>query len=240
MLIELLSPGNYISFNIKLANVIGLHSAIYLSELLNINEKAIRKNKITKDAFILDREYIRNRTTLSIEEQFVIEKTLFKIGILKQCESSNSIQLDITALTSIMMSADEDLLRDITKIVDLKKNSKQSKAEKINLELKTNIITTNPKLRAAYYEWIDAVQSKDGFLHKKAVTSAQSLLEETCKNNTEEAIKILEIATINGYRDMAWAVNNYKKNYRPVYTVKQPIQQQVPNTVRKRLDDEVF
>ena len=211
MLLELLSPGNYISFNIKLANVVGLQSAIYLSELLNINEKAVRKKKITNDSFILDREYIKTRTTLTIEDQLNIEKTLIKIGILKQCENPNAVQLDISMLTSIMMSPDEDLLQNVTKLADLRKAGKQTKGEKINLELKSSVITPNPKLRVAYYEWIDAIQAKDGFLHKKAVTSAQSLIEETCKNNVDEAVKILEIATISGYRDMAWAISNYKK-----------------------------
>ena len=46
MLLDLLSSSNQLSFNIKVAQLVGLHSAVYLSELMAINEKAIRKNKI--------------------------------------------------------------------------------------------------------------------------------------------------------------------------------------------------
>ena len=44
MLVELLSQSNYQSFNIKLAQLLGLESAIYLSALIDINEKANGKN----------------------------------------------------------------------------------------------------------------------------------------------------------------------------------------------------
>ena len=46
MLIELLSFSNYGSYNVKLANVLGLETAVYLSEIMNINERALRKNKL--------------------------------------------------------------------------------------------------------------------------------------------------------------------------------------------------
>ena len=46
MLIDLINTSNYVSYNIKLAQLLGLKEAIYLSELLNINDKAIRKNEI--------------------------------------------------------------------------------------------------------------------------------------------------------------------------------------------------
>ena len=39
MLIELLSSSNYVNFNIKLAQILGLKPAIYLSQIMDINEK---------------------------------------------------------------------------------------------------------------------------------------------------------------------------------------------------------
>ena len=39
MLIELLSLSNYGHFNVKLANALGLHTAIYLNIITDINEK---------------------------------------------------------------------------------------------------------------------------------------------------------------------------------------------------------
>ena len=66
MLIQLLSQSNYGSFNITVAHMLNLETAVYLSELMNINEKALRKNKLDDNQFILDRKYITERTTISV------------------------------------------------------------------------------------------------------------------------------------------------------------------------------
>ena len=46
MLIDLLSANNYVNYNIKVAELVGLHPAIYLSELMNIQSKAEKKNML--------------------------------------------------------------------------------------------------------------------------------------------------------------------------------------------------
>ena len=109
MLLDLLSMDNYASYNIKVAQIFGLHPAIYLNELLNINEKAVRKSKITGEAtFTIDRAYIEKRTTLTRAEQIKIDETFKEIGLLKVDESNqNVMSLDITTLTSIMSEGKE-------------------------------------------------------------------------------------------------------------------------------------
>ena len=67
MLIELLSQSNYISVNIKLAKIFGVEGAIYISEILNIYDKAVRKNKVEDKFFTLDREYFEERTTFDLK-----------------------------------------------------------------------------------------------------------------------------------------------------------------------------
>ena len=53
MLIDLLSNANLVSYNYKVAQLFGLHTAIYLAELLNINDKAIKKNKLSEGYFAI-------------------------------------------------------------------------------------------------------------------------------------------------------------------------------------------
>ena len=72
MLIDLLSTSNYVSYNIRLAELLGLHAAIYLSELMNINDKAIRKNKLNDNYFKLKREYITSRTTFDVKTFLIV------------------------------------------------------------------------------------------------------------------------------------------------------------------------
>lgn len=217
MLIELLSMSNYGNYNIKVAQILGLETAVYLNELMNINEKAVRKNKITDNCFIIDRKYIESRTTLNTERQQELEVNLIKLGILEH-SSNDNINLNITALTSILAAPDEDL-KAITKIAKKTKaaNSKTAKQEAIINSLKGSIVTTNEELINAYGEWIEAVVAKVNWMSKKAVTSAQAVIDEFSNRNLDVALKVLEIATINGYADMTWAIKSYKRNYNVSY-----------------------
>ena len=244
MLIELLRSSNYVNFNVKLAQILGLKPAIYLSQIMDINEKALRKNKIDNNFFTIDRKYIENRTTLTSDEQVSIEKDLLNIGILeKNSEKKNAISLNITVLTSIMMTPDEDLIKDISSLSKGKK--KKTKSEVIEQNLKDNIITTNEELRDAYYEWIESVLTKDGMMTKAAVIHAQTTLDNFSKRNLDVALKVLEIASIHGYRDITWAINSYNKDFKINFSASaNPATKKVSNDFitgpRCRMGDEVF
>lgn len=238
MLIDLLSMSNYVSYNIKVAQVLGLNAAIYISELMNINDKALHKNKVKGEYFTLDRAYLKNRTTFDEDLQLSIEDQLIKLGIMsKENESKNEVSLNITALTSIIMSPDESLIKDIQKIVRAKSSTKRTKADAIKEGLKENITTTNEELREAYSDWIDSVFAKEGWMSKKAVVAAQGVVDEFSQFDLDIALKVVEIAAINGYRDMSWAVNTYKKDYMIQYRMK-PVQPVKPSQLQ--LSDEKF
>ena len=217
MLIELISTSNYVNFNIKVAEIIGLHPAIYLSEIMNVNDKAIRKDKVTDSSFLLDRDYIKRRTTIGVDEQLEIEKNLIKIGIIeKPTDDENCIILNINVLTTLMMSTDEDLVSGVKKLSKLKSEKKKrgTKSEAIKDNLLTNIVTTNIELLEAYKEWIDAVVAKEGWMSKKAVLYGQSVIDEFSNRDLDVALGVLAIAAMHGYRDIQWAVNKYKEQYR--------------------------
>ena len=104
-------------------------------------------------------------------------------------------------------------------------------------------MTTNVELRDAYYEWIESVLAKKGAMTKAAVIAAQSNVDKFSQRNLDIALKVLEIATINGYRDITWAINNYNKDYKVGYSVApQPAVRTTQSAPppRKRLSDEVF
>ena len=107
MLIDLISNRNLVTYNSHIANLIGLHPAIYLSELLCINDRAIHKDKTNGDFFILDRDYIKSRTTFDLEEQYDIEDRLVKLGIMcKDPFDVNSMHLITENVVSLLMSDD--------------------------------------------------------------------------------------------------------------------------------------
>ena len=183
---------------------------------MNINEKALRKHKVEEDFFTIDRAYIHKRTTIDSKKQEEIEKTLLKIGILeKSKENSDTISLNITILTSILMNPDEKLIKNINKII--KQNAKSPKVRKdeiIKQNLKNQIFTTNDELLEAYGKWIEAVYDKEGWMSTEAIIAAQEAIDNYSNRNLDLALNIIRIATINGYRDATWAINVFNKDYK--------------------------
>lgn len=221
MLLDLLSMDNYASYNIKVAEIFGLHPAIYLSELMNINEKAVRKSKITgEETFTIDRKYIEKRTTLSKAEQLKIDQSFKEIGLLKvDNDNQNTMSLDITVLTTIM-SGGRPLIKELKLITAKTSKNKRTKDEVIKDELKNHIQTTNPELYSAYCDWIDAVYAKQGWMSARSVKVAQKDIDDYSDRNLDVALKIIDIAATRGYREMEWAINVYKQDYEPTFRLK--------------------
>lgn len=237
MILDLLATSNNVSYNIKLAQLLGLHTAIYLSELLNINTKAIKKDKVTDSFFTIDRKYLESRTTFDLVEQERIERQLLELNILHKTDNDNSISLDIPYLTSLLSTDDEKILSNI-KLITKKSTSKRTftKRELECMEMKKYIVTNNSTLRKAYEDWIDGVYANPkGFLSKKAVELAQTSISSYCNGNLNMAIDILNIATVGGYREMQWAIDRYKQNYNPSYRIpaNQEIKSSAPQTMQK-------
>jgi len=231
MIINLISTNNYNQYNIELAHLIGLHEAIYLNELININDKAIRKNKVANGFFTVDREYVTKRTTLTSAEQKEIDQELKICTILNIGEDKDSVSIDYSKLTTMLMDKNESILKGFVK--EVKAQKKQSKAEVIRQQLKKNVNTQNDELYNAYCEWIDSVSNKRGYMDKKAVIEGQQVIDNFCDRDLDKALKIISIATVNSYVDMNWAVNTYKKDYK--VSVNMPTLQNI-----QQLSDEVF
>lgn len=215
MLIDLIRTDNYVSFNVQLAHIVGLHAAIYLSELLNINSKAEKKNKISNKYFTLDRQYISERTTFSELEQLEIEKSLLKIGVLEKSDpNSNQMFVNINMLTSLVTCVDDCLIDNVKDLMKTKvKTERKTKRDAACQNMKNYIVATNPELREAYNNWIDSVYANPkGFLSAKAVSLFQKAIDTFADHNLDVALSVINIAIVGGYRDAEWAINKYKQN----------------------------
>ncbi|MGN1153244.1 MAG: hypothetical protein ACI4S3_04380 [Candidatus Gastranaerophilaceae bacterium] len=129
------------------------------------------------------------------------------------------MKLNVTELASLLMSDDEKLLEDVSKIIK-KKPSKRTKEEAMMDNLKANIVTTNEELRNAYCNWIEGVYAKEGWMTKQAVISGQRTLDAyNTTRDLDVALKIIEIAAVNGYRDISWAINTYNRDYKGKFPI---------------------
>lgn len=219
MLTDLMCTDNYAMFNVKVANVMGLHAAVYVNEILNITQKAQQKRKIVDGFVTINRDYVQHRTTIFPEEQISIDKKLVGIGVLSVSEDNpDNIQLSVDALANLVAADDADLLKKVSKLTAVKSvtssSTKMSMRQKTILELKDFIRCSNEELLAAYKDWVDGVYANPkGYLSKRAIIVFQRDVDEFARGDLDLALKVIEIATINGWRCAEWAINAFKKDY---------------------------
>lgn len=210
MLLNLLASSNLISFNIFVAKFTNIETAVYLSELLNIQEKAFRKNKIKEGFFKADKKYIEERTTLDSCAQKNCCNTLKTLKIL-EINEEDAIKIDLNILCSLISN---EMISDAKEIKLCLPKKKSTKSEIIKEELKSLIKTSNNELRDSYMDWIDSVYAKQGWMSRKSVTCGEILIDSYADHNLDLALNIINIAALNGYRDIQWAINKYEEESR--------------------------
>ena len=222
MLINLISQSNYQSYNVILANALGLYEAVYLNALIEINEKAIRKDKLVDEHFTIDRNYIKNRTTLGVSQQKKIEEVLETAKIIHK-NNDDCIKVNIDILSGIMMAKEDKIETNLSFLKQATVSEKTRKSENILRAVKNNINQSYPEdMKQAYSEWLDVIQNKFGFVSKQMILTAQSVVDNEANHDVDKAIDIIHIASANGWKDMSYAVSIYnKRNNNKLADVKQ-------------------
>ena len=222
---------NSISYNVKLANIIGIENAIFLSALYYLNTNNNLENEI-----ILDREKISNITGLTNKKQLSILKDLDVLRLIDYNELKDII-------TDIKTQKIIDLICETDKLITKKRiktdpEIKQSKRQGVIANLKNHIkeivvaeTDIGKQILNNYIEWVDGVYSNPkGFLSNRAIDVFINKINEYSKGNTSIIMELIEIATINGYRDADWAINVYEQ--KPKKRGRKPLNQviQINNT----------
>lgn len=217
LIIDLISPSNMITYNMKVANLLGLHTAIYLSEVISIVEKASRKDLVDNGFVVISREYITSRTTLSSREQKDIDLKLEEIKILEiDSDNSDRIKLDIDSLAQLISGdVKKTYLSKIETIVK-RKTKEEKQAEKLD-SMKRNamnaVSTENEELRAAYSDWIDAVLQRYGYITKAAVTENERLVDSFANHDLDVALSVIRATSLTGYNTMRYAIDQYQSTH---------------------------
>lgn len=192
--------------NKKLVKIAGFEVAAYWAELQSILKQVVKKQTMDeKGFFLLDREYVERETTLTITKQLKCDEKLLSLGVmLKDPEDPNKISIAVNGMVAVI--TDEDT----TKLKKSGRTSADAKAAKIagiKATMKKAILTTDPELRLAYERWVEGMVDAQSCRFTKAVVQ---LFEKTITQYTTDKslqLKIIEIATVNSYKDATWAIN---------------------------------
>lgn len=216
MLLDIFDEDNSIIINCKAIKVFGLSTAAYFSTLIKIYKKAYKKKKLEDNYFKVDRDYIQSLLGMPIEEQLVCDANLIKISVLnKSTDDPNKIKLDLNMYLSILNDEDVTFIKDIRKQMKVMhpKGIKQTQRQLQINTLKNCIECSNYELLTALREWVDGVYTRpNGFLSKLAIKTFQNTLNNYTKGDLDLALKIVQIASIQGYRNCEWAINEYERS----------------------------
>lgn len=222
MLVDLLSSDNYKSYNIKIAKMLGLETAVYIAEILDIYNRACIEAGKSVDYIEIDPSVITEKTTIEDTVQSDIRSRLDNLDILKPkvaetFEDVNMFRFDYKVLVALITTDDEDLMSKIVK-VSVKPSARESERRKKINNLKLSIICNNGELRQAFYDWIDACFStKNGYLSIRAIKVFQQELDKYAKGDLDLALKLIDIAVVKKYTDMTFVIKYFetyqKKDY---------------------------
>ena len=212
MLLDVFDNDNSISVNYRTIQIFGLPTAVYLTELINIYKKATRKSKlVNEDYFKVDRKYVNNVLCLTPEEQIICDLNLIKTSVLKKSSDNPDIlKIDIKLYLSLLCSEDMKLYDDVKKQMKVQKpkGTKESQRQQYINVLKNSIECSNYELLTALRDWVEGVYARpNGFLSKSSIKIFQDTLNSYTKGDLDLALRVVQIATVQGYRDCQWAIN---------------------------------
>ena len=197
--------------NKRLVKIAGFEVAAYWAELQSILKQVVKKGTADEHGFfILDREYVERETTLTATKQLKCDEKLMSLGVmLKDNTDLNRIAIAVNGMVEVI--TDEDTTK-LKKTGRTAADAKAAKIAGIKANMKKAIFTVDPELRLAYERWVEGMVDAQNCKFTKAVVQ---LFEKTVTGYTTDKnlqLKIIEIATVNSYRDATWAIN---KIYNP-------------------------
>lgn len=200
--------------NKRLIKLAGFEVAAYWAELQSILKQVVKKQTADEHGFfVLDREYLERETTLSLTKQLKCDEKLLTMGVIvKDLDNPNKLAISVANMIEIITDEDTKKLKKSTAV---KKDEKAAKIAGMKINMKKAILETDLELRAAYERWIDGMIDAANCRFTKAVVQ---LFEETVTTYTKDKakrLKIIEIATVNSYKDAGWAINRLSGGTRP-------------------------
>lgn len=211
--------------NKKLVRIAGFEVAAYWAELQSILKQVVKKQTADERGFFtLDRDYVERETTLSITKQLKCEEKLLSLGVLlKDPAEPNRISIAVNGMVAVI--TDEDTTK-LKKSGSAQADAKAAKIAGMKATMKKAILETDSELRSAYERWVEGMIDAANCRFTKAVVQ---LFEKTVTQYTTDKalrLKIIEIATVNSFKDATWAINRVYNpgNFKTTVATKLPEQ----------------
>ena len=199
--------------NKRLVKLTNFEVAAYWAEIQSILKQVVKKGTADERGFFtLDRDFVERETTLSVTKQLKCDETLVALGVaMKDPDNPNRLAISVENMIEIITNEDTKKLK---KTAAIKKDDKAAKIAGIKATMKKAILETDAELRAAYERWVDGMIDAANCRFTKAVVQLFEKTVTEYKADKATKLKIIEIATVNSYRDATWAINKLSSTTR--------------------------
>lgn len=222
MIFDLLSRKNNMTYNLKMATIFGVCSAIFLSLLIDTKEENLYQ-LVDEKYFMLSRQTIYDYTGLDDLKQLEVEDNLKECNLIEVLPVKNNsdkfyYSLDENLLQKFLEAkSTEDAKKLLTKsarkksLISVPRTTPPSKRALYIDNLKKSIKEEDVLLREDYLNWIDSVYGNPkGYLSVSSIQQCIKTLNEFSKGNKQLERDIVKIAIKNGWRNIDWAIQEYK------------------------------
>lgn len=192
--IDLMAGSSKGSYNIAFAHAFGLQAAVYLEALLDVMVQVKRKGTYRQDGtFVLDRDYVRERTTLTADVQAECDKAFAKAGFL-QLDPLDPNRIGIM-MSKLMQTMIGGKLSDVAPVPEVAKPKRVRDPEAKKRGMVSNLVNhmleleADEDLRREYADWIKScVEQKT--LNKIAV---EHFIADVSGYSQDKQVRIREI-----------------------------------------------
>jgi hypothetical protein len=204
--------------NKRLVKLAGFEVAAYWAELQSILKQVVKKQTADEHGFFtLDRDYMERETTLTLTKQLKCDEKLISLGVmLKDHENPNRVAIAVNGMVAVITDEDTTKLKKTTAV---KKDEKAAKIAGMKTTMKKAILEPDLELRAAYERWIDGMIDAANCRFTKAVVQLFEKIVTEYTPDKAKRLQIIEIATVNSYKDATWAINRLSRTRSSVNSV---------------------
>jgi hypothetical protein len=213
--LNVLNPGNYGTFNITFARIVGLETSAYCFALLSIYDKAKRKNKLIDTDYIkVDRKYIEQRTALSTDKQLEIDAQCEILNlIIKSKSSDNILKINVELIVRLIEGKDVQLAESAIYAKPLnKRDSRELKKAALVQRIKSDIVCDDPEIMIALQRYVDSaadLEPRKGVLSYEGFQIFQEEVTKFAKGNKNILIDIINTGATHKALDGRWAIRKY-------------------------------
>lgn len=224
MISYLVSHEQTYTYNLSIAKVFGLCSAVYLNLLLGEQYSAIANNKLYKEKyFVSSRDFIYDKTVLGAGKQKEIEENLIDCQVLVMLPFTNNnnkfyYHVDEVKLEYLIKNSNETKgsLNPETKKVKVLVPTESlpkltAKQKEIQSAMKA-VVEQDAEIYDLYKDWVEVLVTKNGYCAQSQMKINQEDLNKYAGANKQIKVDILRMAIKTGWKNIEYCIKDYAES----------------------------